>query len=83
MEFISFIKGLQKKGKIYHDVWLSILFRLEEKDTIELHRRLDLSKISILPNYIFWNEIMERELSQATPIELELRKIIYFRTETM
>ena len=44
MEFISFIKGLQKKGKIYYDVWLKILFKLEEQDTIELNRRLDLSK---------------------------------------
>jgi hypothetical protein len=30
MEFVSFLKILFKKGKIYYDVWLPILFQLEE-----------------------------------------------------
>jgi uncharacterized phage protein (TIGR02220 family) len=41
MDYISFIKSLQKKGKIYYEIWLSILFRLEEEETVSLNRKLD------------------------------------------
>lgn len=44
MEFISFIKELRKKGKIYYDVWIYILFELEEKKSYSINRRLDISK---------------------------------------
>lgn len=82
MEFISFIKGLQKKGKIYHDVWMSILFRLEEINTIELHRRLDLSKSQYYRIISFgmklWNEKFPH-----TPIELNYGKLSILKTETI
>lgn len=80
MEYISFIKALQKKGKIYYEVWLSILFRLEEKNTIELHRRLDLSKSQYYRIITFgmklWNEIIPSE-----SIELNYGKLTICRTE--
>lgn len=44
MEFISFIKELRKKGEIYYDVWIHILFELEEKKSYSINRRLDISK---------------------------------------
>ena len=44
MELISFIKGLRKKGKSYYDVWLPILFELEEKNHYKINRRLDISQ---------------------------------------
>lgn len=80
MEYISFIKALQKKGKIYYEVWLSILFRLEEKNTIELHRRLDLSKSQYYRIITFgmklWNEIIPSE-----SIELNYGKLTICRAE--
>jgi uncharacterized phage protein (TIGR02220 family) len=44
MELISFIKSLKKKGEIYYDIWLPILFKLEENNTVKINRNLDLSK---------------------------------------
>jgi uncharacterized phage protein (TIGR02220 family) len=44
MELISFIKSLLKKDKIYYDVWLPILFDLEEKKFHNINRKLDISK---------------------------------------
>lgn len=80
MELISFIKGLQKKGKIYYDVWMSILFRLEENNTIELHRRLDLSKSQYYRIISFgmklWNEIMPTK-----PITLNYGKLSISQNE--
>lgn len=44
MELISFIKELRNKGKSYYDIWLPILFELEEKKYYKLNRRLDVSQ---------------------------------------
>lgn len=44
MQIITFIKALRIKGKIYNDVWLPILFSLEEKGEVKINRRLDISK---------------------------------------
>lgn len=60
MEIISFIKELQKKGKLYYDVWLPILFKLEDNSEIQISRRLDLSKSQYYRIISFglklWNE---------------------------
>lgn len=82
MEFISFIKGLQKKGKIYQDVWMSILFRLEEKDTIELNRRLDLSKSQYYRIISFGMKLWNEKIPH-TPIELNYGKLSILKTETI
>jgi uncharacterized phage protein (TIGR02220 family) len=82
MEFISFIKGLQKKGKIYQDVWMSILFRLEEKDTIELNRRLDLSKSQYYRIISFGMKLWNEKIPN-TPIELNYGKLSILKTETI
>lgn len=82
MEFISFIKSLQKKGKIYYDVWLPILFRLEEKNTIELNRRLDLSKSQYYRIISFGIELWNEKIPN-TPIELNYGKLSICKTETI
>jgi uncharacterized phage protein (TIGR02220 family) len=82
MEFISFIKGLQKKGKIYHDVWMSILFRLEESNTIELHRRLDLSKSQYYRIISFGMKLWNEKIPHI-PIELNYGKLSILKTETI
>jgi hypothetical protein len=82
MEFISFIKGLQKKGKIYQDVWMSILFRLEEKDTIDLNRRLDLSKSQYYRIISFGMKLWNEKIP-STPIELNYGKLSILKTETI
>lgn len=79
MEYISFIKALQKKGKIYYEVWLSILFRLEEKNTIDIHRRLDLSKSQFYRIISFgmklWTETIPNE-----SLELKYGKLTICKT---
>lgn len=82
MEFISFIKSLQKKGKIYYDVWLPILFRLEEKNTIELNRRLDLSKSQYYRIISFGMELWNEKIPN-TPIELNYGKLSICKTQTI
>lgn len=82
MEFISFIKSLQKKGKIYYDVWLPILFRLEEKSTIELNRRLDLSKSQYYRIISFGMKLWNEKIPN-TPIELNYGKLSIYKAETI
>jgi uncharacterized phage protein (TIGR02220 family) len=63
MEVISFLKKLKHKSVNHYDVWLSILFKLEESKLIELHPRLDLPKTNYyrIINYgiKLWNESFE------------------------
>ena len=71
MELISFIKGLRKKGKVYYDVWLPILFELEENQNYKLNRRLDISKSQYYRIISFGMELW----SELVPsIRLELVK---------
>jgi uncharacterized phage protein (TIGR02220 family) len=68
MELISFIKGLLKKGKVYHDVWLPILFELEEKKLYKLNQRLDISKSQYYRIISFGVELWA-ELVPSVPLE--------------
>lgn len=65
MEYITFIKALQKKGKIYYDFWLIILFKLEENNTIKMDNNLGLSKTQFYRILHFgvklWSEIIQND----------------------
>lgn len=79
MEIISFIKALQKKGKIYYDVWLPILFRLEENNEIQISRRLDISKTQYYRIISFGVELWNEKV-KATPIQIKYGKLLISNT---
>lgn len=80
MEIISFLKKLKHKSANHYDVWLSILFKLEETKLIELHPRLDLPKTNYyrIINYgiKLWNESFE-----FTKIEMKYGKMQIIETK--
>lgn len=79
MEIISFIKALQKKGKIYYDVWLPILFKLEENNEIQISRRLDISKTQYYRIISFGVELWNEKV-KATPIQIKYGKLLISNT---
>lgn len=79
MEIISFIKALQKKGKIYYDVWLPILFRLEENNEIQISRRSDISKTQYYRIISFGVELWNEKV-KATPIQIKYGKLLISNT---
>lgn len=74
MEIISFIKALQKKGKLYYDIWLQILFKLEENNEIQISRRLDISKTQYYRIISFGVELWNEKIT-TTPIHLKYGKL--------
>jgi uncharacterized phage protein (TIGR02220 family) len=85
MELISFIKSLKKRDKIYYDIWLPILFELEEKNTVILNRRLDLSKTQyyriISYGIKLWNELVHSTSIEWSYGKLSISKNIAVKKE--
>ena len=82
MEFVSFLKILFKKGKIYYDVWLPILFQLEEKNEAIVNRRLNISKTQYYRIISFGLKTWEDKIPNI-PIQLKSGRLSIYQEKVI